>query len=113
MNTLPVISAWVDAVPNLDMRVLARDENLDLMDSHLTSGKSRSIPVVMVLDEDFEERGWWGPRPGPLQEWVVDEGLALDKEDRYREARKYYARDKGRTTLRELLGLMTRAASVG
>ena len=109
VNTLPVISALVDALPNLDMRVLLRDENLDLMDSHLTGGKSRSIPVVMVLDEDFREQGWWGPRPGPLQEWVVVEGLAMDSQDRYKEARKYYARDKGRTTLRELLALMTEA----
>ena len=92
------------------MRILLRDENLDLMDTHLTAGESRSIPVVMVLDEDFVERGWWGPRPGPLQAWVVEEGLAMESEDRYREARKYYARDKGRTTLRELLGLMSEAA---
>jgi thioredoxin family protein len=109
VNTLPVISALVDVVPNLDLRVLSRDENLDLMDAHLTGGKSRSVPVVMVLDEDFQERGWWGPRPGPLQEWVVTEGLAMESGDRYKEARKYYARDKGRTTLGELLGLMTEA----
>jgi Thioredoxin len=113
VNTLPVISALVDAVPNLDMRVLLRDENLDLMDTHLTAGKSRSIPVVMVLDEDFQERGWWGPRPGPLQEWVVQEGLDMGSEDRYKEARRYYARDKGRTTLEELLGLMNATASTG
>ena len=109
VNTLPVISALADAVPNFDMRVLLRDQNPDLMDRHLTGGKSRSIPVVMVLDENFEERGWWGPRPGPLQECVVEEGLAMDSADRYKEARKYYARDKGRTTLEELLGLMTDA----
>jgi hypothetical protein len=44
---------------------------------------------------------------------VVEEGLALDAGDRYKEARKYYARDKGRTTLEELLGLMIVADSVG
>jgi Thioredoxin len=111
VNTLPVIAALVDEVPNLDLRILLRDENLDLMDTHLTAGKSRSIPVVMVLDDEYQERGWWGPRPGPLQEWVVGEGLAMDSAERYKEARRYYARDKGRTTLEELLGLMTEAAT--
>ena len=81
-------------------------ENPDLMDRHLTGGRSRSIPVVMVLDQDFEERGWWGPRPGPIQDWVVDEGLALESGDRYKVVRRFYARDKGRTTLEELLELM-------
>jgi hypothetical protein len=82
------------------------------MDAHLTGGRSRSIPVIIVYDEDFNEMGWWGPRPGPLQEWVLGEGQALSKEDRYREVRRWYARDRGRTTLLGILEKM-RPASVG
>ena len=66
-----------------------------------------------MTDEADEARQGRPDRPGPLQEWVVEEGLALDAGDRYKEARKYYARDKGRTTLEELLGLMIVADSVG
>ena len=55
--------AHAEAVPNLDLRMIERDQNLDLMDAHLTNGKSRSIPVVILLDDGFCERGWWGPRP--------------------------------------------------
>ena len=105
-NTVPLAAA----VPGLDMRVLARDENPDLMDSHLTNG-SRSIPVVMVLDEQFEELGWWGPRPAELQRWVLGEGQGLAKEERYKAIRTWYARDRGRTTLEEVVGLIERGAT--
>src|SRR3712207_8531646 len=51
-----------------------------------------SIPVVILLDDDYVERGWWGPRPTELQTWVVGAGQALDKAERYREIRRWYAR---------------------
>jgi hypothetical protein len=108
-NTVPIIARMAQLAPNVDLRVLARDQNLDLMDAHLT-GTSRSIPVVIVLDEDFNERAWWGPRPKALQQWVVGPGQTLEKDARYREIRSWYARDKGRTTLEEVVGMMEGAA---
>src|SRR5438045_2984358 len=58
VNTVPVVAKLAELSANLDLRVLARDENLDLMDAHLT-GASRSIPIVIALDDDFREQGWW------------------------------------------------------
>ena len=107
VNTVPVVAKLAALSPNLELRVLARDENLDLMDAHLT-GTSRSIPVVIVLDEEFNERGWWGPRPAELQKWALGPGQALDKDARYREIRTWYARDKGRATLEEVVRVMER-----
>ncbi|NIP56494.1 MAG: hypothetical protein GWM92_07165 [Gemmatimonadetes bacterium] len=104
VNTLPYVARLAEEVPGWELRVLERDRNPELMDAHLTDG-SRSIPVVMVLDEEFEEIGWWGPRPPELQEWVLGDGQALDKDERYRRQRRWYARDRGETTLRGLLDL--------
>ena len=109
VNVVPYVARLTEAAPQIDLRILPRDANLDLMDAHLT-GTSRSIPVVIVLDEDFRERGWWGPRPAPLQEWVRDTGMTLPKEARYREVRTWYARDRGVTTLAEIIGLLERLA---
>lgn len=108
VNLLPLVAALAAATPGLDLRVLGRDSNPDLMDAHLTQGTSRSIPVVILFDDDFVERGWWGPRPGPLQTWVRGEGALLSSEDRYREIRRWYARDRGRTTWAELTELIER-----
>lgn len=102
MNSLPLVARLTEGSPAIDMRIIGRDTNPDLMSSHLT-GTSRSIPVIILLDNDYVERAWWGPRPRPLQEWVVKLGLALPKDDRYREVRTWYARDHGLTTLNELL----------
>ena len=110
VNIVPVLARLAEQTPTLDLRLLERDEHPDLMDAHLTDGRSRSIPVVMLLDEDFVERGWWGPRPAELQQWVMDEGLALEPEERYRLVRQWYARDRGRTTLEEVIGGLEAAA---
>jgi hypothetical protein len=112
VNTVPVVARLAELAPNLDLRVLARDHNLDLMDSHLT-GTARSIPVVIALDEDLREHGWWGPRPVELQRWVLGPGMDLDKEPRYREVRSWYARDRGLSTLEEVVSMLERAAKAG
>lgn len=110
VNTLPFVARLTEEVPQLEFRVLERDSNLDLMDAHL-SGTSRAIPVVIVLDEHYRELGWWGSRPEPLQRWVMsEEAQRLEKEDRYREVRRWYARDQGRTALEEIARLLERTA---
>jgi hypothetical protein len=72
------------------------------MDRHLT-GTSRSIPVLILLNDNFNECGWWGPRPSELQKWVVEEGLELPKDERYKHVRTWYARDRGETTMQEIV----------
>ena len=110
-NTVPVVVRFVETASNLDLRIVKRDENPELMDEYLTDG-SRSIPVVIVLDADNRPVGHWAPRPAELQEWVVREkraGLRPSKEI-YRDARRWYARDKGESTLRELIEVIERAS---
>ena len=109
VNTVPLLARLAELAPNVDLRVMGRDQNADLMDAHLTNG-ARSIPVVMVLDEDYEERACWGPRPSALQQWVVDEGLAMQRGERYRHVRTWYARDRGRTTVNEVIAAIAQAA---
>ena len=102
-NTVPVLARLADLAPGIELRILKRDEHPDLMDRYLTNG-SRSIPIVIALDRDFRELGHWGPRPGELQGWVLAErARGTPKEEIYPAVRKWYARDHGETTLREVL----------
>ena len=109
VNILPPLARFADQV-GWDLRIFGRDDNPDLMDAHLTNGRSRSIPVVIVYDENFEEIGWWGPRPSEIQGWVMGEGLSVPSPERYKHVRRWYARDKGRATLEEVLGVLSKAA---
>ena len=110
VNILPVVARLAEALPAVDLRVLGRDDNLDVMDAHLTNGRSRSIPVVIFLDEEGTERAWWGPRPTVIQRWVMEEGMKMEPGPRYKHVRAFYARDKGRTTAEEIVGTMSRCA---
>ncbi len=111
VNILPVVARFAQALPNVELRVLLRDENLDIMDAHLTNGRSRSIPVFILYDKDFRKRGWWGPRPSGLQKWVMEEGMKMESEPRYAETRRFYARDKGKAILAEVLELLRSAVN--
>lgn len=113
VNIVPIVAKLADSVSNMDMRILARDQNLDIMDAHLTNGKSRSIPIVILLNDKFQECGWWGPRPRALQQWVVDNGMQLPKDVRYKEIRTFYARDRGLTTIREIVEMLEECCAKG
>ncbi len=58
----PMLARLVEAMPNVSMRVLARDQNLDLEDCFLNNGY-RSIPVIAFFDRDWNEIGHWIERP--------------------------------------------------
>jgi hypothetical protein len=109
-NTVPVIARLAQDLPGWEMRVVKRDENPELMDRHLTNG-SRSIPLAIVLRPDFTVAGTWGPRPGELQSWVLAEKKAAKRPvgDIYRDVRTWYARDRGESTVREVLAVVERA----
>ena len=101
-NTVPILAKLAETVPSLELRVIARDQNPELMDQYLTNG-SRSIPIVIALDEHLRELGHWGPRPAELQAWVLENRPRVPKAELYPQVRRWYARDRGETTLREVL----------
>jgi hypothetical protein len=108
-NTVPVMARLAASLPNLEMRVAKRDASPELMDAFLT-GTSRSIPLAIVLREDFSVAGRWGPRPPELQRWVLAETArgGLSKREIYREIRRWYARDRGESTVEGIVEVMER-----
>jgi hypothetical protein len=101
-STIPAVARFADAVPGMELRVLRRDEHPELMDRYLTNG-ARAIPIVIVLDEAWRELGHWGPRPAALQAFVMENRPLVPKAELYPQVRRWYARDRGETTLREVL----------
>ena len=111
VNTVPTLARLADAAEGLELRVLRRDEHPALMDRYLTNG-SRSIPIVIGLDDEFAETGSWGPRPAALQEWVLENRRGLTKEELYPKVRQWYARDRGETTVREVIDAVAGGAGL-
>ncbi|MFS0784630.1 thioredoxin family protein [Bacillus sp. 1P06AnD] len=81
MVNLPIFMAIAEAA-DLKSTYLIRDENLDLMDQYLTNGTARSIPIIVLADEEGNEVAKWGPRAKSVQEKVTAYSAELPaKED--------------------------------
>jgi len=66
-NSVPLIAKLAALNDHIDLKVVMRDENTDLMDQFLTKG-GRSIPKLIGLDEELNVLFDWGPRPQEAQE---------------------------------------------
>lgn len=101
---IPFLHKMVEANPQkLAMKLVLRDENLDLMDQFLTNG-ARSIPKVIAFDpKDRTILGDWGPRPLPIQtEFLENKKTGAKTGGAFAEyMHLWYAKDKGQTIQQE------------
>lgn len=109
-STIPYLAKLATLTKAIEVRVLRRDEHPVVMDRYLTNG-TRAIPIVIVLNRRLEELGHWGPRPRALQEWVQRERAATGMKPPFPQIRRWYARDKGESALREVLDLLEKKSS--
>lgn len=110
-QSIPVMAAIAQASNNhIDFRIAYRDSNAELMDAHLTDGKSRSIPMLIQLNNEFVPTGTWGPRPHEAQELVkrlkADPETAPSYAD---ELHRWYANDKQHCIQRDLFELLSKS----
>ncbi len=106
-QSLPVLAAIEKASQGkINMRIAYRDSTPELMDAHLTNG-SRSIPVLIQLNEHFGLMGTWGPRPAIAQKQVREWIAAGTPFTEYAEKlHKWYADDKQKSIQTEIAALL-------
>jgi thiol-disulfide isomerase/thioredoxin len=107
-QTLPMINKVAELNDNISLKVILRDDNLDIMNRFLTND-AMSIPkLIMIGDASGEILGDWGPRPKEATQMVSDykkEHGQLTAE--FKEALQvWYNKDKGQGTLNDLLELL-------
>lgn len=103
-QTIPVINKIAEASGKIDLRIVLRDENADLMDQFLTNG-SRSIPKLIILDKNLNILETWGPRSAAATKMVEDYKREHGRIDAAFKAdlQVWYNKDKGRHIIHELL----------
>lgn len=105
---VPVINQIVSAAPDkFNLKLVLRDQNLPLIDAHLTNG-GRAIPVLLILDDNDElALPKWGPRPAVLQtllaEWKNETSDMMVLAERLH---SWYAKDKTLATQAELVEVL-------
>lgn len=106
---LPLLNKLVEINPNIDLRLVLRDENDELMNEFLTNG-GKSIPKLLILDKGREVLNTWGPRPLEAQA-LYDSWKKNPDKPPYREfqvdMQKWYLRDKGVSTFTEIAQIVS------
>ena len=92
---LPCVAVMAAGRPGIDLRVLLRDANPEVMDRFLTDGK-RAIPVVAMFDAAGRPVGRWGPRPAAAQAvFAAAKAEGLEKPGVLERLHLWYGRDRG------------------
>lgn len=106
-QNLPVIHKIAEENPNINLKLVLRDENVELMDEFLTNG-GRSIPKLIALDKENEVISTWGPRPTTATKMVADyknEHGSLDAEFK-KDLQVWYNKDKGNDVQKDIISFI-------
>ena len=103
----PVVNKMSLETDKVDFKVVLRDENEELMNQFLTNG-SKSIPKLVVLDENNEVISSWGPRPSIATKMVNDYkekhgGLDADFK---RDLQVWYNKNKGENIQEDIVAFL-------
>lgn len=107
-HSLPVINKMVENSEGINLKILLRDENEELMNKFLTKG-NKSIPKLIMLDADTNELiNSWGPRPTEAAEMVnkqMERHGILDA-DFKKDLQVWYNANKGTNIEEDILALL-------
>lgn len=107
-QNLPIIAKLASMNPNISLKLLLRDGNMEVMDAYLTNG-GRSIPKFIILNEELEAKNTWGPRPEPAQKIMMEmkAGGDFSYEAFGIATHTWYAKDRTKTLQQELIALLS------
>ena len=109
-QNLPIIAKAAELNDRIDLRILLRDSNTDIIDHYLTDGQSRSIPILVVFDLDGNELFKWGLRPDTAKTLVTNlKKDGFSKEEFNQQLHLWYGRNRGNELESELVQLLMKS----
>ena len=109
-QNIPVIAKIASLNSNINLQIVLRDENPELMNQYLTNG-SRSIPKLVCIDSvSGKETGIWGPRPKRIAEMVLDfktKNPNVSHAEFIQNLHLWYARNKGQAVQEDFFKLIS------
>jgi hypothetical protein len=111
-QNVPMLVKIAEACPQIELRLLLRDEHLDLMDLYLTNG-GRSIPKLIAFEkpttqaDEWKQFFHWGPRPEVAQTMVLQ--MKHDKipfAELAEKLHKWYSDDQHTHLQKEMVALL-------
>lgn len=109
-QTIPVMQKIAALNPNIELKLLLRDDNEELMNAFLTNG-GKAIPKLIAYNQATKTvTGTWGPRPSEATKLVENykkEHGKLTPEFK-KDLQVWYNKDKGKNTAEDLLQLLSK-----
>lgn len=105
---LPVFNKMAELSDKVELRIVFRDENEELMNLFLTN-KTKSIPKLIIIDKETGSVvNHWGPRPKGAVNLIQNykEQLGFIDETAKAELQMWYLHDKGISTQNEVIKMM-------
>ena len=107
-QTLPLINKFAEATKRINLKVVLRDDNDELMNQFLTNG-SKSIPKLIIIENNTNKViGTWGPRSKFATKMVNDykEKYGNLSAEFKKELQQWYNSDKGVNIENEMVELI-------
>ncbi len=106
-HIVPFIKLFAEENPNINLEVELRDAEPFSINNYLTNVKSKSVPILVIRDENGKDLAVWGPRPKACQ-IIYDELHAQNADFETLKAglQKWYNADKGVSLQKELIEIL-------
>jgi hypothetical protein len=106
-QTIPIFHLIEKQFPKIKIKLLLRDENVELMDHFLTDG-SRSIPKVLMLDAiSLNLLAQWGPRPSEAIALIDNlKAAKVEMMEIKEKLHAWYAKNKGVAVQSEIIDII-------
>lgn len=105
-HSVPMLAKMAAQNPNVTVDIQLRDSAPFLIDSYLTNG-GKSIPILVIRDENGQDLAVWGPRPAACQELFLKlKEQGMDFSGIKEEIQKWYNTDKGVAIQQEIQSVL-------
>jgi hypothetical protein len=106
-QTIPVLNKIAETTPFITLKILLRDENIDLMNQFLTNG-TQSIPKLIITDQNNNVLHTWGSRSKAATALVTAYKNEHGKIDEVfkKNLQIWYNKDKGKSIIKDILELI-------
>lgn len=105
-QNIPYLNKLAEENPNIELKLVLRDQNIELMNDFLTNG-GQAIPKLISLDEKNNVLFSWGPRPTNAAKLIHDykaEHGVVDAQIK-KDLQIWYNKNKGADVYNDLVEL--------
>ncbi len=109
-HVIPVLNKMAELSKNIELKLVFRDENNDLMNHFLTNGGKSIAKLIMIDKTNGKVMGTFGPRPSEatalVKEYKTKHGQLTPKFKE--ELQSWYNADKGQDVVKDVLKLLAK-----